>query len=162
MAWNKVRSFCLNTNQDPTSISGRTDLHSENFHFLDFLGFQIPRFPDSQISRSKAVSQIAGASPAVTVQWLRGGSAALPDHKVQEIQRTRTIAWEPHQRKPRFGNFYLSDKDSKKSLHLSLPWLSFIVSLWYLVNLNIISLLFFLEWGSRSRPPNMIENYIPR
>ena len=45
------------TNPDLADILGRTDLNFENFYFFDFLdskflGFQVPRSPNSQISRS--------------------------------------------------------------------------------------------------------------
>ena len=74
------------------SILGRTDLYSENFHVGDFLGLQIFGFPDSWIPRFPSCQpKIAGAFSPAAPRWLRGGSLALPDHKVQDIQGTRTI-----------------------------------------------------------------------
>ena len=74
------------TNQDLADILGRTDLHSENFHFFDFLDsrfldsqisrfldFQILGFSDSGISRFPYF-QIQGCQPEIAGAWLRGGS----------------------------------------------------------------------------------------
>ena len=78
-------------NPDLVDILGRTDLNfeiSDFFVLLDpkFLDFQVPRFPNSQTE--------AWARPGPT--WagrrtVRDTSATLPDHKVGEIQATRTI-----------------------------------------------------------------------
>ena len=62
--WEKLRKWppkgsrgcCFPTNQDPVSILGRTDFHSDNFHCLmcfwnsKFPDFWISRFQDFQIS----------------------------------------------------------------------------------------------------------------
>ena len=62
------------TNQGLADILGRTDLHSENLHFSDFgdsrfPDFQIPGFPDSQMSRLSAID---------SQSILRDGSAVAP------------------------------------------------------------------------------------
>ena len=89
----------LPANPDLADLLGRTDLDSSIFIFDMFL---IPNFWifRSQISK---IWPLAGLGPglshldllehssAVAPGWLRGGSAALPDHKVREIQGTRTI-----------------------------------------------------------------------
>ena len=58
-----------------------------------FLDFQIPGFPDSQMSILSAIDSqsILRDGSAVALRRLRGCSVVLPDHKVQEIQGTRTI-----------------------------------------------------------------------
>merc|ERR1712185_288669 len=43
------------TNPDLADVLGRTDFDFENLYFLDFVGFQIPRFPGPQISRSSEI-----------------------------------------------------------------------------------------------------------
>ena len=55
-----------------------------------FPDFQIPGFPDSQMSRLSAIDSqsILRDGSAVAPRRLRGCSAVLPDHKVQEIQGT--------------------------------------------------------------------------
>ena len=76
------------TNPDLANILGRTDLDFEIF-FLDptFLDFQVPDFQNLAPGRAWAMLEPSGPARAL----LRGGSAALPDHKVGEIQGTRTI-----------------------------------------------------------------------
>ena len=80
------------TNPDLADILGKADLDFDNFHV--FFIFWIPnlwisRSPDFQIPRSRPGPGLGGLGPARAL--LRGGSAALPDHKVGEIQGTRTI-----------------------------------------------------------------------
>ena len=79
------------TNPDLADILGRTDLHFEILYFFVFWipNFWISRSPDFQIPRSSPGPGLGGLGPARPL--LRGGSAALPDHKVGEIQGTRTI-----------------------------------------------------------------------
>ena len=86
MAPNEAGIF-FPTNQDLAYILGRTDVHSENVILLISFGFPDPwtfRFPDSR-------PEIARAFSAVIPPRLHGGSTALPYHKVQEIQGSRTI-----------------------------------------------------------------------
>ena len=90
MAPNEDGSLFSPTNLDLADILGRTDLHSENFNFWDFLGFQIPRFPGSWISRFPDF-QIQGCQPEIAGARLRGSSATAPDDKVGEVQGTRAI-----------------------------------------------------------------------
>ena len=60
-------------------------------------------FLDLQIFRFKAVSCHVPWFPD-SQSILRGDCAVSPDHKVQEIQGTRTTPWEPHQCKHCLGN----------------------------------------------------------
>ena len=73
------------TNPDLAHILG---FDFDNFHFFDlldpkFTDFQVPRFTDSQTD--------AWAGPGPASAPLRDTSATPPDHKVGEIQGTRTI-----------------------------------------------------------------------
>ena len=79
------------TNPDLADILGRTDLDFDFFIFFIFWipNFWISRSPDFQIPRSRPGPGLGGLGPARAL--LRGGFAALPDHKVGEIQGTRTI-----------------------------------------------------------------------
>ena len=95
MAWDGPkwgREDFFPTNPGLANILGRTDLDFENFyffHFLDpkFLDFQVPDFQNLAPGRAWAMLEPSGPARAL----LRGGSAALPDHKEREIQGTRTI-----------------------------------------------------------------------
>ena len=49
------RELFFPTNPDLANILGRTDFDFENFYFWDLFGFQIPRFPGPQISRSPEI-----------------------------------------------------------------------------------------------------------
>ena len=77
------------------------------FLFLIFFipNFWISRSPDCPIPRSRLRPGLGGLGPARAL--LRRGSAVgprwLPDHKVGEIQGTRTIPSERHQCKPCLG-----------------------------------------------------------
>ena len=56
LRWPQIGPGLFPTNPDLADILGRTDLNSENFYFFDvfdpnFLDFQVPRSPNSQISR---------------------------------------------------------------------------------------------------------------
>ena len=78
------------TNPDLADILGRADLDFDIFYFFDFLDpkfldFQVPRFPNSQIEAWARLGRTWTCS-TTPPRWLRGGSAALPDHKVGEIQ----------------------------------------------------------------------------
>ena len=75
---------------DLADILGRADLDFDNFYFYlfyfldpEFLDFQVSRFPNSQIE-AWADFDLLEHSSAVAPRW-------LPDHKVWEIQGTRTI-----------------------------------------------------------------------
>ena len=79
------------TNPDLADILGDTDFDLRIFVFLIcwIPDFQIPEFPDFQILGSW--NQVPGYG------WLRLGGrpiggfwTALPDHRIQEIQGTRT------------------------------------------------------------------------
>ena len=82
-------------NPDLADILGRTDFNFDKSYCLDFLDpkfpdFQVPRFPDSQTEAWARPGPDLGR-PAHRPRHLRDTSAAPPDHKVGEIQGTRTI-----------------------------------------------------------------------
>ena len=84
------------TNPDVAGILGDMDSDFENFGFLDFLDpkfldFQVPDFQNLAPGRAWTMLEPFGVARAL----LRRGSAVAPrwppDHKVREIQGTRTI-----------------------------------------------------------------------
>ena len=94
MAWDGSKwgqEDFVSINPDLADLLGRADLDFEIFDFFIFWipNFWISRSPDFQIPRSRPGPGLGGLGPARAL--LRGGSAALPDHKVREIQGTRTI-----------------------------------------------------------------------
>ena len=75
------------TNQDPANILGKTDFHSGNlcfcFCFWYFSGFQIPRFPGSQIPDFKILvprTKNHGPTPSVTEDLMPRGMTSEPRH----------------------------------------------------------------------------------
>ena len=90
-------------NPDLADILGDTDFDFENLCFFDFLDpgfpdFHVPRFPDSQTEAWARPGPDLGLGhgPArdswhTVPRQLRGSSATTPDHKVGEIQGTRTM-----------------------------------------------------------------------
>ena len=74
-------------NQDLANIFGRTDLLSDDSNFGMLWD---SRFPDSQ-TQAWAKPGVDLGRPAHHPQHLRDTSAAPLDHKVGEIQGTRTI-----------------------------------------------------------------------
>ena len=91
MAPNGARRILFPTNPDLANILGRTDLNFEIFYFFSFFRTQISGFPGLQIFKFPDQGLVGAPS------------AAPPDHKVGEIQGTRTIPREPHQCKPCLG-----------------------------------------------------------
>ena len=96
MAPNGARRIFVPTNPDLADILGRANLDFEILYFFfdclnpKFLDVQVPRFSNSQIEAWARPGRTWTCS-TTPPRWLRGGSAALPDHKVGEIQGTRTI-----------------------------------------------------------------------
>ena len=87
--------FCP-TNPDLADILGRTDLDFENFYFLDFLDpkfldFQVPDFQNLAPGRAWAMLEPSGPARALLCRGSAVAPRWLPDHKVGEIQETRTI-----------------------------------------------------------------------
>ena len=70
------------TNPNPTDILGRTYFDCENLIFVDFVGFQIPRCPGSEISR------FADAAPGTgTGRTLRSQLEPSPNAPRDQIRR---------------------------------------------------------------------------
>ena len=73
------------TNKDPASILGMTDFHSDHLRVSWMLwipGFQIPRFPNSQISKFQDAA--AGTAAGRT---LRSQSDPFPNASRDQIRR---------------------------------------------------------------------------
>ena len=86
MAWDGPkwgREDFFPTNPDLANMLGRTDLDFDDFYFFQildpkFLDFQVPRFPNNEIARSRPGPGLGGLGPARPL--LRGGSAVAPRH----------------------------------------------------------------------------------
>ena len=86
-------STIFSTNPDLAVILGRTDLNFESFDFLNptFLDFQVPRSPNSQISRFPDFQTDAGAGAGAAGRTLRSQPDPSPNAPRDQIRRKEPL-----------------------------------------------------------------------